>query len=53
VAELTVKIDSKILKMSKKVKSVVLGLHSVVYRVQTDFTGLHPKKEFVRVSVRE
>ncbi len=53
VAELTAKIDSKILKMSGQMKSFPHGSHSMFYRVRKNFLALHPKKEFVRVSIKE
>lgn len=53
VLELATKIDSKIMKMSRGMKSVPHGSGSLFYRVQTNFAGIHPKKKFVRVSVRE
>jgi hypothetical protein len=34
-------------------KSVVLGKYGMVYRVDSNFVKLYPKKEFIRVSVRQ
>ena len=53
VADLTAKIDSKVLRMSRQMKSVPHGSYSMFYRVEENFLAVHPKKEFVRVSVKE
>ncbi len=53
VVELTAKIDSRLMKMSKKMKSSSHGSHSLYYRVETNFAGIHLKKEFVAVNIRE
>jgi hypothetical protein len=52
VAELAGKIDSGIMKMNRGMKSVPHGSHSMFYRVEQNFVGLHPKKEFIRISIR-
>ncbi len=53
VADLAATIDSRILRMARRMKSVVQGRYAMVYRVDRNFVALHPKKEFVRVGVRE
>jgi hypothetical protein len=53
VVELTAKVDSRILKMSRKVISVPRRPHCIFYRAGTNFVGLYPKKEFLSVRIRE
>jgi len=53
VADLAANIDSRILRMARQMKSVTQGKYAMVYRVKWNFVALHPKKEFIRLSVRE
>jgi hypothetical protein len=53
VADLTAVFDSRILKMRKRVKSVPHGHYAILYSIKKNFVGLHPKKHFVRVSIKE
>jgi hypothetical protein len=53
VVELTSALDSRILKMHHSIKSFVHGKYAVFYRVGSNFVGLNPKKQFVRISIRE
>jgi len=53
VADLATAIDSRILRMKRRVKSVRQGNYGMAYRVKRNFVVLYPKKEFVRVGVRE
>jgi len=53
VADLATAIDSRILKMKRSVKSVPQGKYAIAYRVKKRFALLYPKKEFVRVGIKE
>jgi hypothetical protein len=53
VVDLAATFDSLIRKMDPRMKSVIQGNYAMVYRVRTNFAGLHPKKEFIRIRLRE
>ena len=53
VADLIAALDGRILKMRRGIKSVLHSKYAVYYRIGTNFVGLYPKKQFVRVEVRE
>jgi hypothetical protein len=53
VVDLMSTLDSRILRMRHEMKSVVHRKYAVFYRIGSNFVGLHPKKEFVRITVRE
>ena len=53
VVDLAAALDSRILKMRHGMKSVLHSKYAVFYRVGTNFVGLYPKKQFLRVAVRE
>jgi hypothetical protein len=53
VAEIAAAIDSRIVKMARGIRSVQLGNYGMAYRIRHNFAALYPKKNFVRVSVRE
>ena len=52
-ADLTSLLDARILRMRSGMKSVLHSKYAVFYRVGTNFVGLFPKKQFVRVEIRE
>jgi hypothetical protein len=53
VADLIATLDTRILRMRRGMKSVPHSKYAVYYRVVTNFAGLVPKKQFVRVEIRE
>jgi hypothetical protein len=53
VVDLAAALDSRILKMRHGMKSVLHSKYAVFYRVGTNFVGLYPKKQFLRVAIRE
>lgn len=52
VARLATNLDSRIRRMSQQMKSVVRGKYAMAYRVTTTFVLMHPKKEFIRMSLK-
>jgi hypothetical protein len=53
VSELAAAIDSRIVKMTREMRSVTHGSYALFYRVRSNFVGLYPKKEFIRITIRE
>jgi hypothetical protein len=53
VSELAAAIDSRFMKASRNIRSVTHGSYALYYRVKSNFVGLYPKKEFVRIKIRE
>ena len=53
VVDLAAALDSRILRMRRGMRSVLHSRYAVFYRVGTNFAGLYPKKQFIRVAVRE
>lgn len=52
VAKLAATIDSRIRRLAPQMKSVIQGKYAMAYRVKTNFVVIHPKQEFIRISVR-
>jgi hypothetical protein len=52
IVKLAAAIDSRIRRLAPEMKSVVHGKHAMAYRVTTNFVVVHPKQEFIRISVR-
>jgi hypothetical protein len=53
VSELAAAIDSRIGKMTRKMRSAPHGSYALFYRVKNNFVGLFPKKQFIRMKIRE
>jgi hypothetical protein len=53
IGELAATIDFRLMKMSRRMKSVPHGSHALFYRVERNFVGVMPKKQFVRIKIRE
>lgn len=52
IAELAAAIDSRLMKMSREIRSVPHGSHSLFYRVKHNFVGVMPKKQFVKIKIK-
>lgn len=52
VVKLAAAMDSRIRRLAPEMKSVVHGKYAMAYRVTTNFVVLHPKQEFIRISMR-
>jgi hypothetical protein len=53
VFTLAVKLDSRIMRMNKRIKPVPRGRYALYYRVTHNFIGLRPRKKHLHVSVKE